>query len=437
MIDVRDTRTRGVTRARLRQEARRSLRPLLVLALGVAILLPAAGWVVSRVSETFLRDTVPIRFEVANTFGIFEGADEVRFRGVPAGTITKIEREGTQLVLTGEIQRKYMPIHRDATAQIRSVTPLNDTYLDIVDAGTPAAGVASEKKPIAQARTTSLVTVPDVLDALQSNERRALHALLADLGNGLEDRGASLRRAFAELVPFLERTGELTSQVAARRAATTRLVANASRLTEELGRREDMLRRLVSTGAATLGTLQGRAPRLDATLAELAPTMRELQASLRAVSAVAGDVDRGLESLDPVADELGDSLASVRRLEAALRPAVAELREPVERLVPLARTLDPLASGLRDTSTGLAPQVDTIARLTQRLVDCEKGIQNFFQWNASLTKFGDSNAPIPRGNLAFGIPDAGLPGAAKRQPPPSCAPGRAIDGRPSVPGDEE
>ena len=38
------------------------------------------------------RKTYEVRFKVDNVFGIFEGFDDVRFRGVPAGTIEKIEQ---------------------------------------------------------------------------------------------------------------------------------------------------------------------------------------------------------------------------------------------------------------------------------------------------------------------------------------------------------
>jgi len=58
--------------------------------------------------------------------------------------------------------------------------------------------------------------------------------------------------------------------------------------------------------------------------------------------------------------------------------------------------------------------VPTVSRLTQRLVDCENGVIRFFQWNASMSKFGDQNAAVPRGNLAFGVPDGGAPNEPRR-----------------------
>jgi hypothetical protein len=83
----------------------------------------------------------------------------------------------------------------------------------------------------------------------------------------------------------------------------------------------------------------------------------------------------------------------------------------------------------------LAPQVDTVDKVTTDLALCKTGVQNFFQWNASMAKFGDIRGPIPRGNLVLGgssssvIPD---PGEVANQ---GCTPGKLIGGRVPRPED--
>jgi hypothetical protein len=68
---------------------------------------------------------------------------------------------------------------------------------------------------------------------------------------------------------------------------------------------------------------------------------------------------------------------------------------------------------------------------------CRAGrLRGFFQWNASLSKFGDARGPIPRGNLAVGIPDVGLPGVARRPAAKNCAGGKTIGGRAARKADE-
>lgn len=429
--DPRNRITEGVTRSRLKAEARRASGPSAIFIASIIAALGIAAYLYTNISEIFGHDTYEVRFAVDQNYGVFEGFDEVRFRGVPAGTITKVERSGAQLIVVATIRKDRGVVYRNARAQIRPITPLNDVYLDVVDPGTPAAGRADADRPLDERQTETSVTVPDVLNVFDADVRASTARLLDDLGNGMEDGGAKLRQSFVALGPFLRQAGTLTDQVAARQVATKRLIHNAAVLTRELGRRETELKRLVETGAATVGTLSDESDGLDRTLAELGPTVTELKASLAAVRGVVTDVDTGVQSLYPVADEVDEGLASLRSLNATLGPAISSLRGPVRTLVPWVRELDQVADRLKPIATSLRPQAPTLNRLTQRLVDCEKGVIGFFQWNTSLSKFGDENAPIPRGNLAFGVPGVGLPNEPLRQPVQACAPGLPPRGVPS------
>ncbi len=429
--DPRKRLTEGLTATRLKMEARRASGPSAFFVAGLAVALLIAAYLFSNISEIFGKDTYKVRFAVAQDYGVFEGFDDVRFRGVPAGTITKVERRGSRLILVATVRKDRGVVYRDARAQIRPITPLNDVYLDIVDPGTPAAGRADPQRPLDESQTETSVTVPDVLNIFDADVRVSTARMLDDLGNGMKDGGVKLRNAFVALGPFLRQASTLTDQVATRERATKRLIHNAAILTTELGRRETELKRLVETGAATAGTLGEERDGLDRTLTELGPTVTELRASLAAVRGVVGDVDTGVRSLYPVADKLDGALGSVRDLNSTLAPAVAGLRRPVRTLVPWVKQLDQVTDRLRPTARALRPQAPTLNRLTQGLVDCEKGIIGFFQWNTSLSKFGDQNAPIPRGNLAFGVPAAGAPGEPLRQPIQACTPGLPVRGVPS------
>jgi len=422
MIDPRERITEGVTRERLRMEAKRSVRPTLFYIVGIAGTLAILAFLITNISQTFGHKTRTVRFAAPTAFGVFEGFDDVRYRGVPAGTITKIERRGGQIILVAKIRKSFGPIYRDARAELRPITPLNDEYLDIVDQGTKTAGEADPDVPLPQAQTKTSVSVPEVFDTFKSDERKNFTRLLDQLGNGTADRGAALRAAFVEVVPFLQGAGKLTHQIAVRRAATKRLIHNTSILTDELGQRETELRRLVVQGAKTLGTLQAGSGDLDATLRELGPTFTELRGSLAAVRGVLGDVDTGLRSLNPVADRLPGGLTSLRALNRDLAPTLKSLEPSIGEMAPFVISLTKVFRNLRDASGALQPQVPVFDKVTRDLVTCERGLIGFMQWNTSLTKYGDANAPIPRGNLAAGAP-ALSPSSPLRAFHKSCAPG--------------
>ncbi len=421
----------GISMARLRMEGTRAVLPTFVLVGGGLVTLAILAFLLTNISATFGRKTYELRFAVSSSFGVFPGFDDVRFRGVPAGTIAKVERRGEQLVLVAKIRSGYGPIFRNARAELRPITPLNDMYLDIVDPGTPRAGELTGAVPLPAARTAVSVTVPEVLDTLNADQRVAAAQLLDNLGNGMADGGMKLRAAFVELVPFLREAGAVSREIATRQEATTRLVHNTAVLTTELAQRETELRRLVATGSSTLKTLQDGRGDLDATLTELGPTVTELRTTLANVRGVLGDVDRGVTGLYPVADRLSGGLAAVRTLNADLGPAATGLQPPVQALRNWLGAARPASENVAAIGRGLLPQVPTVDRLSKNLVSCEKGIIGFFQWDASLAKWGDATAPVPRGNVAVGVPSASTT-QPLRAPADSCTPGRVVRGVPTA-----
>jgi virulence factor Mce-like protein len=436
MIDLDDYMTERVTRSRVRLELSRAVRPALVILLCAGIALALSLYVVSQVSPNALSSTYEAKFELADASGVSPGIHEVRLKGIPVGEITDLEIEGTRAVATVEIREEFGEIYRDVQAQLRPTTALQDMFLDIVDRGTPAAGRVGEDEPVPAAQTATPVKISEVLNVFEPTERRNLRTMLDELGRGMDDGGESLRSIFVEAVPFLEMAGDIADQLATRRPKVARLVRNTAILTGELGARENELRRLVREGAGTLGTLQAGSADLDATIRQIPPTFTRIDSSLGAVRAVLDEVDGGGPALDPVADRLPRSLTSLRDVGRDATPAVRALQQPVQRLVPFARSLVPVTDGVDVAVTTLLPQVPTVDKVTRGTAGCKSGIQGFFQWNASMSKFGDARGPIPRGNVVVGAQSSGVLGDPGEYAPQACTPGRVVGGRVPTKEDE-
>ncbi len=429
MIDVRARRTKRINRARVELEVSRSAKPAIIVALGLLLGAALLLFILVRVNPNTLRSTYQARFAVDDVTAVQAGINDVKIKGIPVGTIQKVDVEGDQPVLRVQIRSSYGRLYKDARAELRPNTALQDMFLDVVDRGTPAAGELGEDELLPSTQTKLPVNVPDVLNVFGPSQRLRMATLLDELGNGTKDRGRALRALFVQLTPFVQNAGTVSRQIAERRPQTRRLVHNTAVLTRELGRRQAALRTLVQDGGATLGTVQDGSQDLDATLRELPPTLTAIRSSFAATRGVLGDVDGALTALSPVADELPGSLAGLRGLAGDLRPAVGALRGPVGHLVPLAGTLRPLARDLDQAIGALAPQVDTVNKVTATAVACKRGIQGFFQWNASMSKFGDSRGPVPRGNLVLGAQSSGLINDPGEVAPQACAPGKVIGGR--------
>jgi ABC-type transporter Mla subunit MlaD len=425
MIDVRGRSSDKINRARVELELRRSIRPLMVVLMGAAIGLAITLYIASNLSPTFLSKTNTYRFAVVDATGVVPGSQEIRFKGIPVGVIKDVKLDGKEPVITGSFKRSYGPIYRNATAQLRPSTPLMDIYLDILDRGTPSAGKLGGDEPLASSQTRTSVNVADVLNVFRSNVRGHLGAVLDNLGHGLQDGGAQLRASIVQLTPLVAVAGKITAQIARRERATKRLVHNTSSLMGALAERDKDLRGMVNNAGSALSGLQSARPDLDATLRELPRLVAQTDTSMTSLGGVLGDVDGASVALRPVASRVSSALRTVRQLNGAAAPAVRALGVPVRKLVPFGESLRPLAAGLRTTATSLLPHTRVLNRTVQDLVDCEKGIKGFFQWTASLGKFGDARGPVPRGNLAAGVQSLSVSSPLETALP-TCAPGTAM-----------
>ena len=435
MIQVRDRLSERITSTRLKLEAKRSGPNFVVLLVGLGASLFGAAWIFSHVAPSLLGSGQQVAFSVDSARAVRPGLGEVRVKGVPAGRVSGVELRDGRAVIEVEVEEEYGPIYRDARAELRPNSALEDQFIDIVDRGRPGAGKADGDKPLPPAQTTTPVSVDDVLNVFNANTRSRLRALLADLGTGLDDNGEQLANAFAQAAPLLDAAGRLSRQLAGRKPMTERLVHNTAVLTKELARRDEQIRSLVRGGSATLSTLEDGATDLDATLHALPPTLRSLDTGFAATRAVLGDVNTAVHALRPVADELTPALRAVRAISADAAPAVRALQEPVQRLLPLARSLVPLGRDLSSAVTRLRPQIPVVNRTTRNLAACKKGVQGFFQWDASMTKFGDVRGQAPRGNLVAGLQTLGLP-SPEEAAFGGCVPGQPIGGRPPAEQDE-
>lgn len=427
--DVRDQLTDGLNRERLTLELRRSVAPALVTLVGGLLGLAAFGFIVSKTSGNSFHGQTELRFAVADATAVVPAnRDEVRFRGIPAGSITKVDTVDHQPVLTIRLRASMGTIYRNARAQLRPNTALQDMYLDIVDRGTPEAGKATAADPLPASRTDASVNVADVLQSFDPEARAHLSTVLRDLGGGVAGRGDELRQAFVAVAPFLQVAGDLSRQLSVRTRHTRSLISDTATLTNALGDRDAQLRGLVEAGGATLNTLAAGSRDLDATLVALPPTLRRLDTSLVAVRGVLGDVDGAVRAVQPVADELPGSLRAVRHLADHADPAVRSLARPVNALKPLVRDLRPLAKNLSTALAALQPQIADVDRVTKSAAGCTYALQRFFQWTPSVFKLGDAKGVGPRADVTIAVESSGVARDPRLFAGRSCAPGRQLGG---------
>jgi virulence factor Mce-like protein len=410
-------------------ELRRALKPLALFALLIAAGIVAAGVIFKN--QTFQKpweDYYQVKASFDDVKGVVAGSQQVRISGVKVGVVKDIDLDKGRAVLTLSIQEKYGRLHRDARMRLRPSTPLQDMYVDI-DRGTRRTGTLASDDVLPAERTETPVDISRVLNTFDDDSRQRLGVLLDGLGKGLDDRGASLRAAFAQTVPFLDMAKRVGAVVERRQAATKRVISNLNALTGALARRNRAVASLVDNGEATLGELARNDDNLAATVRELPLTLTAMRSAFASLRAAEDELDPALRSLDPVLTNLDSGLSALSRFGTDARPALAALRAPVRSLRPLARELRPAARALHRTMAPLSEETADFDEMTKLMLPCLKQMEGFFNNTMSVMKFEDEGGVVPRAEATVSA-DSIAPLASKVIPPdpsyrryPTCTPG--------------
>ena len=404
-----------LSRDRLKLEIRRARGGFIAL-LALIALTAGCGVIIANGLRLNMpwQDTYTARIAVDDAKGVAPGKQQVRISGLPVGKISKAEIVDGKPVLTITLKGKYAPLYQDARLRLRPKTPLDDLYLNVESRGHKSAGEI-DGQILAAERTRTPVAIGKVLNTFNADTRTRMEQAIDEIGRGLPDHGDEFRATLVKLAPFLTSAQRLTRETAIRRGATRRLIHNFGVMTEELGRRDNQLKGLVTGGANTFNELAQADQQLSRLLVELPPTLRQLQSSFATLRTTADELDPAFDALQPAARSLPGGLKALREFSDVARPSIAALRKPLPSLSSLVRRLSPTSTELADAFDALRPTAPRLDRITAAIVPCEFAVQKFFANTLSLMKFSDARGGIPRGQT--------VDGESNYKPAKSCAPG--------------
>jgi phospholipid/cholesterol/gamma-HCH transport system substrate-binding protein len=290
----------------------------------------------------------------------------VRIAGVEVGKVTKVEPKdgGGAAEVTMELRDDALPIRDDARAQIRSRIFLEGNFFIDIEPGSPSAGELDDGSTLPVTRTTSTVTLPDVLDVLDSDVRSDLQTFLYEYGTvALRGGGA---KAFNRAIPSFEpayRYGALTNDALLGvdpERDVQRLLRGQQKTFAALASNPDALKELVTDLNTTAGAIASEDTALEAAVPALRDTLREgypalgaLNAALPTLRTFAREAIPGVRSSVPALDAAIPWFRQARGLvqESELKGLAADLRQAVPSLVKLNTRLVPFLNQLRALSS--------------------------------------------------------------------------------------
>jgi phospholipid/cholesterol/gamma-HCH transport system substrate-binding protein len=206
----------------------------------------------------------------------------------------------------------------------------------------PGTGpVLHEGGRISVANTLPDVDPDEIYAALDSDTRPYLKLLVSGAGQGLKGRGRDLRQVFRRFEPVHRDLARVTRATARRRVALKRLIHRYGVLLEELGRRPDDLRRLVSASHAVFDTLANEDQNISTSVARLPGSLRATERALTEVRSFAPQLRTTLEELREPVRKLPATNAA---LTPFLRATTPVLRDEIR---PFVRTAGPFTDDLR------------------------------------------------------------------------------------------
>jgi phospholipid/cholesterol/gamma-HCH transport system substrate-binding protein len=328
---------------------RKHLRDFIAVAALIVVALAVTAYLVNkqRLRIPILEEKpFELKADFATAQAVTPGQGQtVVVAGVKIGDISKVELNNGVAEVTMSIDRKFLPIYKNATALIRPRTGLQDVFVEL-DPGTRSAGEFDEGDAIPVKNTEPEINLDQILEALDGDTQAYLRELIVGGGQGLKGQAKNLGKLLGGLGPINRELATLNRQVAKRRHNLANLIHNLGLLTGTIGKHDKELAQLVDSSNAALGAIASQDANVQRAVALLPGTLRTAHSSLNKTAGLAKILGPTFNNLRPFARNLPRMNASIIRaaqttpvIRDQIRPFVRAAREPVRDLKPAAKRL--------------------------------------------------------------------------------------------------
>lgn len=307
----------------------------------------------------------------------------VRIAGVDVGEVTSVRHipgSPSAGIVTMTIDRQGLPIHADATAQIRSRIFLEGNFYVDLHPGSPQAPVLHSGAVLPAASTSGPVQLDRVLSQLNSPARIDLQRLVRGLGSALNSPPTAL--GDASQAPSVR--GLTGAQALNRSLSYSAQAFTASAIVNQalLGERPHDLSSAVAGSAAVLRGLSASPRQLSGLVDTFQRTMGALSSRQRALSASVALLPGLLRSANSADTALDNSFPATQRFAAEILPGVKQLGPTINAALPwlyqltqlvskpeLGGLLSYLTPAVQDTSATVQASIQLVNRSGQ-LAQC-------------------------------------------------------------------
>jgi ABC-type transporter Mla subunit MlaD len=328
--------------------------------------------------------TVHALFSQANGLG---PNSLVRIAGINVGRVASVSpvagckapngaAKGCQAAdVTMEIQDVGLPLHKDATFDIRPRIFLEGNFFVDVHPGTPATATAPEGYTFPIQSGTEPVQLDQVLTSLQSDTRHNLQLLLEQYGTAVKKGGPAYNRSIQFWLPAYKYTAIVSHDaLGIQPHDLSNWIAQMGTVSGALDMHPQNLQNLITDFNTTAGAfarqsaaLQQAVRNLPQTLQVAIPTFNSLNRAFPPLRLFARTLTPGVVSTGPMIDKSLPFISQLRQLvqPAELRGLTADLRVTVPALARLAvATIPFMRDQIRPASSCVANVIYPWSQLT-------------------------------------------------------------------------
>lgn len=282
----------------------------------------------------------------------------VTISGVTVGEIGAVELHNGRGRVTMKIRREYADrIHEDASAALRSRTPLQDMIIQL-DPGTKSAPLLKHGGNIPAARTMTPVELDEILSEFDVDTRAYLAILLQQGAKGLSDEGGEkLAGILRKFEPTTVYSARIAKAVKSRNAEAARAVTNLERVATAIGKNQEALGTFIANSSEAFSAIADRDQDLAGILQKSPATLQKTRDLLETTGKLSGDLGSAAKKLERPSRNFDAGLAELTEFMNAatpvvrddLRPFAKEVQEPLAKLKP---AVDNIRDSAKNTTTG-------------------------------------------------------------------------------------
>jgi phospholipid/cholesterol/gamma-HCH transport system substrate-binding protein len=226
----------------------------------------------AQIDRLVVDRSYPVTAQFTDSGGIFAGA-QVTYRGIPVGTVDKLQFAGDGVKATLDIENSAPKIPTDVLAVVANKSAIGEQYVDLQPRSTAGPFLASGSAiPVSSTRipidTTTLLV--DVNNLVKSVDTDNLRTVVDELGQSFEGTGSDLATILDTSSAFIRTADDnidvtralirnsdsvLQTQIDKRGELAT-FSENLALLSDTLAEADPDLRRLLDKGSASATTLR-------------------------------------------------------------------------------------------------------------------------------------------------------------------------------------